>query len=497
LEAGETMNDTFTVTSEDGTTETVTVIITGVDYTPTAGGENSVVQNYSGQNSSGGDLLNSGLDGLGLITLSLSEGTVLYSGGNLVTLQSEVNGLSTWGYLDGLNVVTVFTVDVFEDDAGNGGYDYSLSIHETIDYVTSTNFDQEALDVSGGNNNQIYLYADGTVSSTLFADRVLLTTVTSTDSSNAQSTINSNTHGMGVGGGVVMDVGETLEFDYGSGIQSTSFGFGFGANGDSGGQTTIDYLVSVVDANNVISSYTVTEILEGAAKAGSVFGAEITAPANSTIVAIDVTVTEGDGIIFTSIGSNYVTTGVDVPISFDYTVVDADGDADAGSFTVTATPVIEISGTSDIAPETVTGTIGDDALIGGAGNDTLIGGAGDDIFVWNLSEDAAEVGASSPASDLITDFGNGNDSLLLNDLLDPANYSDSASLSIALAGFMEITDDGAGNTLISVSSAGIGSGPVDQVITLDNVSLAELGASGTQQEMIQDLLDAGKLNVDI
>jgi VCBS repeat-containing protein len=154
--------------------------------------------------------------------------------------------------------------------------------------------------------------------------------------------------------------------------------------------------------------------------------------------------------------------------------------------------VVEIKGTS-AGDETVEGAVNDEVIIGGVGNDTLIGGAGDDIFVWNLADDVAGV---TLASDVITDFGTGNDSILLNDLLDPANFSDSASLSVALADFMAITDDGEGSTLISISSGGIDT-PVDQVITLDSVSIADLGASGDQASMIQDLLDAGKLHVDI
>jgi VCBS repeat-containing protein len=158
------------------------------------------------------------------------------------------------------------------------------------------------------------------------------------------------------------------------------------------------------------------------------------------------------------------------------------------------TPVLEVKGTS-AADETVEGTGNDESIIGGVGNDTLIGGAGDDMFVWNLSEVAGNSGV--PADDRISDFGDGNDSILLNDLLDPANFGDSASLSVALADFMAITeDDGAGSTLISISSGGADS-QVDQVITLENVSIADLGASGDQASMIQDLLDAGKLHVDI
>jgi VCBS repeat-containing protein len=179
------------------------------------------------------------------------------------------------------------------------------------------------------------------------------------------------------------------------------------------------------------------------------------------------------------------------------TVMSEGGTAETVTVVITGvdeapTPVLEVKGTS-AADETVQGTGNDESIIGGVGNDTLIGGAGDDIFVWNLSEDAGTSGV--PADDHISDFGDGNDSILLNDLLDPASFGDSASLSVALADFMAITDDG-GSTLISIASGGADS-QVDQVITLENVSIADLGASGDQASMIQDLLDAGKLHVDV
>jgi len=136
---------------------------------------------------------------------------------------------------------------------------------------------------------------------------------------------------------------------------------------------------------------------------------------------------------------------------------------------------------------------GDDTLIGGAGNDTLYGGAGDDIFVWQAG-DAGTV--ARPFIDVIKDFGmggadpNGNDVLDLSDLLgEDVDGSDFSS-------YLNISQEG-DDTVIKVSTAGAlqadGSG-FDQVILLENVDLTD--GSADPNQVIKDLIEAGKLKVD-
>ncbi|UTF61348.1 Ig-like domain-containing protein [Gilvimarinus sp. DA14] len=145
------------------------------------------------------------------------------------------------------------------------------------------------------------------------------------------------------------------------------------------------------------------------------------------------------------------------------------------------------------------GNEGNDTLYGGSNNDLLVGGPGDDtlsgggewasdVFAWELG-DQGSPGAS--ANDVVTDFnvesGAGN-SLDLADLLQGENSSN-------LTGYLHFEQSGA-DTVIHISSSGSFDGSnydsaTDQTITLQNVSL-----SGTDSEIITQLLNSGQLNVD-
>jgi len=61
--------------------------------------------------------------------------------------------------------------------------------------------------------------------------------------------------------------------------------------------------------------------------------------------------------------------------------------------------------------DVINGDRGQDLLIGGEGKDILTGGAGDDLFVIEKTAAAS----SLDRADLITDFGNGNDKIVLTD----------------------------------------------------------------------------------
>jgi len=137
--------------------------------------------------------------------------------------------------------------------------------------------------------------------------------------------------------------------------------------------------------------------------------------------------------------------------------------------------------------DTLFGDAGDDHLYGGPGDDTLIGGAGDDVFYW-LDGDAGTV--STPAHDVVKDFGNGNDTLDLSDLLQGEDGSSD------LSQFLNFSFDGT-DTVLKVSSTGgldaFGNG-YDQLITLEGVDL--VGGGTIQHDIAQDLITAGKLWVD-
>ncbi|MGN1056869.1 MAG: type I secretion C-terminal target domain-containing protein, partial [Comamonas sp.] len=141
------------------------------------------------------------------------------------------------------------------------------------------------------------------------------------------------------------------------------------------------------------------------------------------------------------------------------------------------------------------GGTGNDTLIGGKGDDTLVGGAGDDIFLWQAGDAGT---AAAPAKDVIKDFGqtsgsgNGKDVLDLRDLLQGEAGND---LSKFLH-FSTETSNGQTNTVVKVSTIGAlganGAG-FDQQITLEGVNLVN---TTDQNQLINDLIQQGKLRVD-
>ena len=144
-----------------------------------------------------------------------------------------------------------------------------------------------------------------------------------------------------------------------------------------------------------------------------------------------------------------------------------------------------------VGNDTLRGGAGNDVLIGGAGNDTLTGGTGADTFAWVLA-DRGTPGA--PASDVVTDFNeNAGDKLDLRDLLVGELHSGTNVGN--LANYLHFEASGA-NTIVRISStggfsSGYSAAQVDQQITLQGVAL-----SGTDQQIIQQLLTNNKLVTD-
>ena len=151
--------------------------------------------------------------------------------------------------------------------------------------------------------------------------------------------------------------------------------------------------------------------------------------------------------------------------------------------------------------DTLNGGAGNDLLIGGAGNDTLDGGAGADTFRWSFADAGT---TATPAVDTIDNFETapGADILDLRDLLNaPADAT-----AAALDNFLHFRYSG-GNTTIYVSQTGafadgnsasglpanVDNNDVQQIV-LTGVDL--VGASTTDQAVIQNLLTNGKLIVD-
>lgn len=141
--------------------------------------------------------------------------------------------------------------------------------------------------------------------------------------------------------------------------------------------------------------------------------------------------------------------------------------------------------------DTLSGGAGSDVLLGGAGNDALSGGLGADIFRWEL----ADAGASTV--DTITDFDTttGSDQLDLRDLLQGEIGS---GVGNNLENYLHFEYSGS-NTTVHISSSGgfaggYAPGAEDQTILISGVNL--IGSFTTDQQVIQDLLNRGKLITD-
>ncbi|WP_294989122.1 Ig-like domain-containing protein [Sulfuritalea sp.] len=150
--------------------------------------------------------------------------------------------------------------------------------------------------------------------------------------------------------------------------------------------------------------------------------------------------------------------------------------------------------------DSLVGGDGRDTLGGGAGNDTLTGGLLSDTFEWSLA-DRGSPGA--PSVDHVTDFStvaaaSGGDVLDLRDLLSAENHDVGTG---NLTNFLHFEKSGA-DTKVHISSTGgfvngYVTGAEDQTVVLANSDLyAAVGANATDQQIIQDLLNKGKLTTD-
>ena len=147
--------------------------------------------------------------------------------------------------------------------------------------------------------------------------------------------------------------------------------------------------------------------------------------------------------------------------------------------------------------DTLGGGAGDDVLAGGSGNDLLSGGLGADVFSWGLADRGA---AGTPAVDTIQSYDNaiaaaGGDVLDLRDLLQGESHTGTGIGN--LGNFLHFEKSGS-DTVVQISSAGgftsgYNVGAVDQTIVLQGVDLV---TGNTDQQIIQTLLDNGKLQVD-
>lgn len=126
-----------------------------------------------------------------------------------------------------------------------------------------------------------------------------------------------------------------------------------------------------------------------------------------------------------------------------------------------------------------------------AANPVLQGTAGVDVFRWDLASKGSQ--DSVPLS-IVKDFdmADGGDKLDLRDLLTGEHHAEGDVGN--LLDYLHFSVEG-NSTVIDVKSQGAGA-PVDQKILLEGVDLSFGGALQSDQQMLQHLLNHGKLIVD-
>jgi VCBS repeat-containing protein len=186
-------------------------------------------------------------------------------------------------------------------------------------------------------------------------------------------------------------------------------------------------------------------------------------------------------------------------ISFGFSAIDGDGDTVTGSVLITAQNNHTLTGTGGndalgggTGSDTLTGGAGNDILTGGVGDDTLTGGTGSDTFVWNTGN----IGNDTVIGFSHVSVASGGDVLDLRDLLQ-GEHSGLGIPASNLDTYLSASEV-LGSVVIAVDPTGAAPGGVTQNITLQGVSLADIGAVSTgSHDVIAKLVADGNLKTDI
>jgi len=279
----------------------------------------------------------------------------------------------------------------------------------------------------------------------------------------------------------------TFTIDLGSGntFDQVIFGADHFENGDDSSSAASDYYISSIDyteaagapfnltvtatatesADGDTASATTTlevdpgEIMDGADTAtfSGTSGDDYIDYSNETVSSTD-TIDGGDGndvLDFANATLNNVTQ-----------ISGGDGNDVLDFASATLNNVATIDGGA--GADTITGSSGNDRIDGGAGADALTGGAGDDTFVLH-----------SGAVDQITDFSASDDTLDLSDIVSMGSGDE-------ISAYLQIEDDGEGNSVVKVNSDGSEGGNFESVAVLQGVTGLD----------IQQLFNSGNVVVD-
>ncbi len=504
---------TYTVVDGNGDSINNSFTLTIDDDTPLAGtADTGVLSNEVGNILVGNLNILSGADKPLTYALDLEEGsTVMGKDGNPLTSGGEP---LTWHYdaeegywiaLDSeeepvfsvqLNPDGTYTVEIVGLLDGAGG---QVVFDMTSGVGGGNTYDLALFDVKADNHGPDDNDADNDgVADTATA----MIYVRGLDSAGNLDTVNSSVQGMGVGQGTTIDNPEGLNPP--SEVLTMWFAEPQSPVGISNPQTDLDLaavnkvVLTLDQLSEGETAYWSAYLVDGDGNETLVGSGSVPGTGSGSSDASDETLTiegigdfnklvftagDGDDYRIASVTSYSEQEGYDSALALPVLATDADGDTVSTSFDVWFSGDGSLYG-SDANDVLVSGSAGE-SLIGGAGDDTLTGGAGDDTFTWLSGDEGTEAEA---AVDVITDWGNGTDALDLSDML----QAESSSASI-LDSYLSFSLNSDGHTEIAVSSAY--EGPVVQTIVLEGVDLT-LGGTLTDVQIIQNLLDNGKLITD-
>ncbi|MDZ4325156.1 MAG: VCBS domain-containing protein, partial [Pseudomonas sp.] len=376
---------------------------------------------YQNIGADGGSVVFTGTNGSPL----LSGVTPVTSGGKIVNLYGfgtdtltgkiDLDGNSTNG-----DETTVFTVKLAPNTSDQNLDNYTVQFLRALDDGSGTSVTPSNLT---GTSSSTYKVANGA------NDQDILISAVSSPQNRVNGSSGSGSVTLGAGGGVDISNGELLRFDFASGVTLDSPNGGnnvnsgplshYGANGfsftvvNSGANSKI--LLKIYDtpgANGQDLNFTndsldtITQIYKngvlttGVASGG---GFVIDATNNDVITIFAATnydraevAGQSGGVDFAikDVGFLQSTSGHDLPLSFNLTATDADGDTSTGTLAIISSPGGTVTSGTSGDDLLVTGAFGN-TLNAGAGNDTIIGGAGADTLDGSTGNDTVSYQNSS------------------------------------------------------------------------------------------------------
>ncbi|ABV38742.1 hypothetical protein Ssed_4138 [Shewanella sediminis HAW-EB3] len=483
---------TVTIDDQDGGSVDTTLTVNIEDDAPLDEVDTQAIQtitNTIGQYISG-DLFNPGADGFGGVNFAVATQGLLYNG---IALAYTMSGNTLTATANGTEV---FTLTAVPD--GNGHYDYKLILLQEIQLEFTVEYNLSG--APAGNNDAYYVDGDGEIYAQDDQATAVIATMTGTDGGLADS-INSNSHGIGVGAKTSIDAGEAINFDYGSnGTSVAVISLGTGNNGSHDDISYITYVINYVGGGQ----QTFTNVL-----VDGTFDIEAGPLNGFNIESINIEYVSGEDFQVIGVSSAGIITELPIDIDFTYTATDGDGDnvGDPDGFTVVVEPDTGNDDTNILAGtdagDNLVGGIGSDYILGGLGGDTISGGAGADILIGGEGSDTIDAGVDSDIDTLIWEVGSadGSTDIVQNfhyDHEDVLNLSDVLVNETAgtLEDFLSFNFVG-GSTEITLDTNGSVAGGDTLTIKLDAVDLSVIYASTNETDIINGLLDDDALIIDV